>query len=44
MLADGLVMATEERPDAIVDIATLTGACVVALGPSYAGVLGTTSR
>jgi leucyl aminopeptidase len=35
-----LVLATEEQPDAIVDIATLTGACLVALGPSVAGVLG----
>jgi len=41
ILADGLVLATEERPDAVVDIATLTGACLVALGPAYAGVLGT---
>ena len=41
ILADGLVLASEEQPDAIVDIATLTGACVVALGTSYAGVLGT---
>jgi len=40
LLADGLVLATEERPDAIVDIATLTGACVVALGASIAGVMG----
>jgi leucyl aminopeptidase len=40
LLADGLVLATEERPDAIVDIATLTGACVVALGTSIAGVIG----
>ena len=28
------------QPDAIVDIATLTGACLVALGPAVAGVLG----
>ena len=41
VLADGLALANEEGPDAIVDIATLTGACVVALGQSYAGVLGT---
>ncbi len=40
VLADGLVLATEQQPDAIVDIATLTGACLVALGPSLAGVLG----
>ncbi len=42
ILADGLSMATEARPDAIVDLATLTGACMVALGPRYAGVMGTT--
>ena len=40
VLADGLVLAAEEEPDAIVDIATLTGACAVALGPAYAGLLG----
>ena len=32
VLADGLALAVEEQPDAIVDIATLTGACMVALG------------
>ena len=40
LLADGLALATEEQPDAVVDIATLTGACMVALGPSVAGVFG----
>jgi leucyl aminopeptidase len=40
LLADGLAMALEERPDAVIDIATLTGACMVALGPAVAGVLG----
>ena len=40
VLADGLVLAAEEEPDAIVDIATLTGAALVALGTGYAGVLG----
>jgi leucyl aminopeptidase len=40
LLADGLALASEERPNAVVDIATLTGACMVALGPSVAGVLG----
>ena len=40
LLADGLALAKEEGPDAIVDIATLTGACLVALGPAMAGVLG----
>lgn len=41
ILADGLCLAAEQRPDAIVDIATLTGACLAALGPKIAGVLGT---
>ena len=40
VLADGLVLAKEEQPDAVVDLATLTGACVVALGPSIAGLFG----
>ena len=40
VLADGLALAVEEKPDAVVDIATLTGACLVALGTGYAGVLG----
>jgi leucyl aminopeptidase len=41
ILADGLSLATEEQPDAIVDIATLTGAAMAALGQDYAAVLGT---
>ncbi|MBH0054077.1 leucyl aminopeptidase [Salinibacterium sp. SWN139] len=40
VMADGLVAASEENPDAIVDIATLTGAAVVALGNRYAGTMG----
>lgn len=40
VLADGLVAASEENPDAIIDIATLTGAARVALGNRYAGVMG----
>ncbi len=43
VLSDGLVLATEEEPDAIVDVATLTGACVVALGGEVAGVMGNDS-
>jgi leucyl aminopeptidase len=39
-LADGLVLANEEAPDAIVDIATLTGACMRALGTGMSGVMG----
>lgn len=38
VLADGLALAAEESPDLIVDIATLTGACNVALGPLIAGL------
>ncbi len=40
VMADGLVAASEERPDAIVDVATLTGAARVALGERYAGLMG----
>ena len=40
LLADGLALAVEDQPDAIVDIATLTGACVVALGQAVAGLFG----
>jgi leucyl aminopeptidase len=41
VLADALSLAAEEDTDAIIDIATLTGACSVALGSEYAGVMGT---
>ncbi|MCP4958384.1 MAG: leucyl aminopeptidase [Actinomycetia bacterium] len=40
VLADGLSLAAEMEPDAIVDLATLTGACVVALGMDIAGLMG----
>ena len=40
-LADALIYTCKLQPDAIVDLATLTGACVVALGPSVAGIMGT---
>lgn len=40
VLADGLVAASEEQPDAIVDVATLTGAQIVALGSRYTAVMG----
>lgn len=39
VLADGLVLASRDEPDAIVDVATLTGAAVVALGHRTAAVL-----
>jgi leucyl aminopeptidase len=40
VLADGLSLGTEMKPDAMIDIATLTGACMGALGKKMAGVLG----
>ncbi len=40
VLGDGLCLASEKNPDWIVDIATLTGAQVVALGTDIAGVMG----
>ncbi|MEU7376060.1 leucyl aminopeptidase [Streptomyces albidoflavus] len=40
VLADAIVKASEEKPDAIVDVATLTGAMVVALGNRTFGVMG----
>ncbi|MDH6181052.1 leucyl aminopeptidase [Microbacteriaceae bacterium SG_E_30_P1] len=42
VLADGLVAASEEEPDAIIDVATLTGAASVALGNRYVGTMGDT--
>jgi leucyl aminopeptidase len=41
VLADALSVAAEGRPDAIVDLATLTGACVTALGHRIAGLMST---
>ncbi len=41
VLADGLALAVEETPDLVVDIATLTGACKVALGPLIGGFFAT---
>ncbi len=40
VLADALLVAGERHPDAIVDIATLTGGQTIALGPGLAGLLG----
>ncbi|ALE91863.1 aminopeptidase [Arthrobacter alpinus] len=40
VMADGLVAASQEFPDVIIDVATLTGAQVVALGHRTAGVMG----
>jgi leucyl aminopeptidase len=43
-LADALVYADKLGVDAIVDLATLTGACVVALGDSIAGLWSTSEE
>jgi len=42
-LADALCFAENLKPDAIIDIATLTGACCVALGKVASGLLGNDS-
>ncbi|MCC5034642.1 leucyl aminopeptidase [Streptomyces sp. WAC 00631] len=39
VLADALARASEEKPDAIVDVATLTGAMVLALGNRTFGIM-----
>ena len=44
VLADGLSLAVEAGVDAIVDLATLTGACKIALGPKIAGLMGNDDR
>lgn len=40
VLADGLALASEAKPDYIVDVATLTGAVQIALGNRHAGLMG----
>ncbi len=40
VLADGLALGVEAKPDAIIDIATLTGAAMGALGLKMAAVFG----
>ncbi len=40
ILADALVYATKQKPDLIIDLATLTGACLVALGDLYSAIMG----
>jgi leucyl aminopeptidase len=41
ILADALAYASEFKPAAVIDVATLTGACIVALGDDVIGMLGT---
>ncbi|MDI3213315.1 leucyl aminopeptidase [Arthrobacter sp. AL12] len=43
VMADGIVAASQEFPDAIIDVATLTGAQLVALGNRTAGLMGADS-
>lgn len=40
VLADCLCYAQEQKPDMLVDMATLTGACVVGLGEYTSGIMG----
>ena len=44
ILCDALHYARRFNPAVVVDIATLTGACVVALGHHHAGVMGNDER
>ncbi|MGI9647262.1 MAG: leucyl aminopeptidase [Acidimicrobiia bacterium] len=44
VLADALALVAEEEPDLIVDAATLTGACPIALGEKIAGLWGNTDE
>lgn len=41
VLADALSLASEAKPDAIIDIATLTGSASAALGMNYAALMAT---
>ena len=40
-MADALARAIEDKPDCVIDVATLTGAQITALGDRVAGVMGT---
>jgi len=44
ILADALHYASKYHPAAIIDLATLTGACIVALGERVAGLMGTDDK
>ncbi len=44
VLMDALGLAADEKPQAIVDLATLTGACIVALGSAASAVLGNNQK
>jgi len=38
ILADALALAAKQKPDYMINLATLTGACMVALGPQVGGL------
>lgn len=44
ILADALCYADRYQPEAVIDLATLTGACVVALGNVTTGMMGTDNK
>jgi leucyl aminopeptidase len=44
VLADALAYLAEKKPRVIIDAATLTGACMVALGDQITGVMGNDER
>lgn len=40
ILCDALTYAAQFKPQAVIDVATLTGACIIALGHTASGLLG----
>ena len=44
ILADAFTYAGKYKPTTIIDIATLTGACIIALGDHVIGMMGTDDR
>ncbi len=44
ILADALAYAAEQKPAEIIDFATLTGACVIALGAQASGLTGSADK
>jgi leucyl aminopeptidase len=44
ILADALTYAQRFKPAAVIDLATLTGACIIALGDHVIGMLGNNAR
>mgnify|MGYP001587272038 FL=1 len=44
VLADALSYAVEQKIERIIDIATLTGACIAALGDDIAGIMGNNQK